>query len=198
MGVPGASRCPVGHTPVERAPGALGPWALRGWAGDCVLPPKGPRPGALGLGAPPRRPPAGPTGQTCPPQWRRPSRRQGGALGGHTRRRSVLAWCRLGQVCVWDARRGASGAVFWRFRGVAGPNLDPRAPLESTHSVSVRSLPSTATFGPSTSPPLDRPLSGWFFKNSLRTCFWQKLFFWYTENSYENTGGGLATEGGRV
>ena len=25
MGVPGASRCPVGHTPVERAPGAMGP-----------------------------------------------------------------------------------------------------------------------------------------------------------------------------
>ena len=58
MGVPGASRCPVGHTPVERAPGALGPWALRGWGLGPSL--QGAPPlGALGLGAPPRRPPAG-------------------------------------------------------------------------------------------------------------------------------------------
>ena len=188
MGVPGASRCPVGHTPVERAPGALGPWALRGWAGDWVPPSRGPRPSGRWAWGLPRGGLRQGSQARLAPQWRRPgrpcfstaapSRRQGGALGGHTRRRSVLAWCRLGKVCVWDARRGASGAVFWRFRGVVGPNLDPSAPLGSTHSVSVRSLPSTATFGPSTSPPLDRPLSGWFFKNSLRTgcCF---LIFFY-------------------
>ena len=53
MGVPGASRCPVGYTPVERAPGALGPWALRGWAGDWVLPPGGPAPRGAGPGGSP-------------------------------------------------------------------------------------------------------------------------------------------------
>ena len=110
------------------------------------------------------------------PHWRRLSRRQGGALGGHTRRRSVLAWCRLGQVCVWDARRVASGAVFWRFRGVVGPNLDPSAPLGSTHSVGVRSLPSTATFGPSTSPPLDTLAIA--TKNCLGQLIWKKCGFW--------------------
>ena len=65
-------------------------------------------------------------------------------------------------------RRGASGTVFWRFRGVRG-----RIWIQERHW----DPPTLLAYGPcpqepfSPSPPLDRPLSGWFFKNSLRTCF---------------------------
>ena len=154
-------RCP-GHAPVG-VPGA--PWGTPLWSALQGPWARGPCGAGLGTGsslqgAPPWGAAPGGSPEEASGRGHRPDlppgaalrESQGGALGGHTHRRSVLAWCRLGQVCVWDARRGASGAVFWRFRGVVGPNLDPRAPLGSTHSVSVRSLPSTATFGPSTSP----------------------------------------------
>ena len=36
VGVPAASQCPLGHTPVEHPPGAWASWALRGWAGTWV------------------------------------------------------------------------------------------------------------------------------------------------------------------
>ena len=136
-GVPGASRCPVGHTPVERAPRALGPLALRGWAGDWGLPPGGPALGALGLGAP----------EEASGRGHRPDLSPNGAA-------------LRGAKCAFGTRAGARVVPYFGVLGglwdriwIAERHWDP------THSVSVRSLPSTA-LRPIHWPPFDRRLSG--------------------------------------